>query len=196
MQLTTFKASSRKLADSRANGRLRKQGAVPAVYYGQTQQPINISVNAADLRHVLAPGKRYTLLDLEIDGKSGNPALIYDYQKDALTQNITHIDFLKIDTTTTVKVRVPVRLSGVPVGVKTEGGMLQQENKYLKLVATPTEIPVAIEIDVSDFKSNTTFYARQLDLGKAKLASKPQTVIFTISKGRTSEEAAADKAKK
>lgn len=191
MQLTTLKAQSRKLTDSRANVRIRKEGLVPAVYYGEGQAPVHVSVNADTLRNVFAPGKRYTLLDLEIDGKTGNPALIYDYQKEAISQKITHIDFLRISENSRVKVRVAVRLVGLPVGVKTEGGLLQQEKRYIYLNCKPTQIPTELVVNVDDFHAGATFYAKDLQIGDATLASQPKTAIFTISKGRKEEPAAA-----
>lgn len=193
MELTTLKATSRVNGEgSRANGRLRKTGAIPAVYYGKGIEPVSVSVNAADVRKVLAPGKRYTLLDLEIDGKAGNPAIVYTYQKDAISQEITHIDFLKIDEATPVKVVIPVTISGLPVGVKTEGGTLSQETKKLKLSVVPGKIPTGINIDVSDFHAGVTYYAEKIDLGEAKLVSKPRTVIFAISKPRGQKAADAE----
>ena len=191
MQLTTLKAQSRKLTDSRANVRLRKIGQIPAVYYGQGLAPLHVSVDSATLRNVFAPGKRYKLLDLEIDGKTGNPAIIHDYQKDAITQAVTHIDFLKIDSDTLVKVRVAVRLEGLPIGVKTEGGLLQQEKRYIFLACKPTEIPTEIVINVDEYHAGATFYAKDLKIGTNKLVSQPRTAIFTISKGRGEDKEAA-----
>ena len=164
MELTTLKAASRVLGANRDNARLRKAGQIPAVYYGKGQESVNISVSAIDVRKVLAPGKRYTLLDLEIDGKAGNPAVIYSYQKDAITQAITHIDFIKIGEDSKIKVRVPVKLTGLPVGVKTQGGVFSQESRYLMLSAKPGFIPTVLEMDISDFGTNITFYAKSFKL--------------------------------
>ena len=191
MELTTLKATSRVLGANRENKRLRKAGQIPAVYYGKGTEAVNISVSAIDVRKVLAPGKRYTLLDLEIDGKAGNPAVIYNYQKDAISQAIEHIDFLKIDENTMVKVRVPVKLSGLPVGVKTQGGVLAQETHYLMLSAKPASIPTVLDLDISDFETNVTFYAKDLKLPEGvSLASGPRTVIFSISSKSKKKDAA------
>lgn len=195
MELTTLKATSRVLGANRENKRLRKAGQIPAVYYGKGTEALNISVSAIDVRKVLAPGKRYTLLDLEIDGKAGNPAVIYNYQKDAISQAIDHIDFLKIDEATPVKVRVPVKLSGLPVGVKTQGGVMAQETHYLMLSAKPTCIPTVLNLDISDFETNVTFYAKDFKLPEGvTLASVPRTVIFSISSKSKKKDAAADAA--
>ena len=192
MELTTLKATSRVLGANRANARLRKAGQIPAVYYGKGTEAVNISVSDIDLRKVLAPGKRYTLLDLEIDGKAGNPAVVYSYQKDAITQAITHIDFIKIGEDSKVKVRVPVKLTGLPVGVKTQGGVFSQESRYLMLSAKPACIPTLLEMDISEFETNVTFYAKSFKLPEGcELASLPRTVIFTItSKSKKKDDAA------
>ncbi len=192
MELTTLKATSRVLGANRDNARLRKAGQIPAVYYGKGAEAVNVTVSEADLRKVLAPGKRYTLLDLEIDGKAGNPAVVYNYQKDALTQKIIHVDFLKIDETTKVKVRIPVKLNGLPVGVKTQGGTFAQQNRYIQLAAVPAKIPTVVEMDISEFPAPTTFYAKDLKLDEGvELACTPRVVIFNITAKRKSKEDAS-----
>jgi large subunit ribosomal protein L25 len=198
LKLTTLNATTRTLGAARNNGRMRKAGSIPAVYYGKGQEAVSVTVDDVELRSVLAPGKRYTLLDLTIDGKGGNPAVVYDYQKDNLTQKITHVDFLKIDSETPVKVRIPVRLNGVPSGVKNQGGVLSQENRYIKLAVKPAEIPASFDLDISEIGAGITYYAKALPLGNAQLVSPAQTVIFTISKAKIvkEEKAAETKGKK
>ncbi|MDR0518040.1 MAG: 50S ribosomal protein L25 [Fibromonadaceae bacterium] len=194
MQLTTLNATSRAVGSSRDSKRARKIGSIPAVYYGGGSDAVSISIVEKDLEEVLAPGKRHTLLDLVIDGKGGNPAIVYQYQKHSISQKIMHIDFLKIEENTPITVRVPVHLSGIPIGVKNQGGSLSQENRYLKLSAKPMDIPKGIELDVSEMPNNTTYYAEKLDIGQASLVSPKRTVIFTISKGRGASDAAAPEA--
>lgn len=192
MELTKLVATSRVNGKSADSKRLRKAGNIPAVYYGKGQEAVNVSVSAADVRKVLAPGKRYTLLDLVIDGKEGNAAVVYNYQKDPLTQEIIHIDFLKIDETTKVKVRVPVKLNGLPVGVKAQGGTFAQQTRYVNLAAVPTKIPTVIEMDISSYPAPTTFYAKDLPLTEGvELACVPRVVIFNITakRGAKNEEA-------
>jgi large subunit ribosomal protein L25 len=184
MQLTTLNVQLRAVGSSRDSGRIRRTGNIPAVYYGKGFEAVSVSVSEKDLETVLAPGKRYTLLDLVIDGKSGNPAVVYKYQKNNISQKIIHVDFLKIEENTPVATRIPIHLSGIPVGVKNQGGSLSQESRYLKLSAKPADIPASIELDISEMPNNTTYYAEKLDLGKASLLSPRRTVIFTISKGR------------
>lgn len=194
MELTKLAATSRVLGKSRDCARLRKEGKIPAVYYGKGQESVNISVSAIDVRKVLAPGKRYTLLDLEIDGKAGNAAVIYNYQKNPISQEIEHIDFIKIDEASKVKVRVPVKLNGLPVGVKTQGGTFAQQNRYIQLAAVPSKIPAVLEMDISEFPAPTTFYAKDWKLADGiELACQPRTVIFTITakSGKKADDAAA-----
>lgn len=193
MNLTTLKATSRVSGSSRATARLRKAGEIPATYYGKGQESVSISVNAIDVSKILAPGKRYTLLDLEIDGKAGHPAVVYTFQKDNIANKLTHIDFLKIDDKTPLKVRIPVVLKGLPVGVKTDGGLLSQEAHYIYLASNVNNIPAKIEIDISDFHAGTTYYAKELALPEGNTLSSPlRTVVFTIStKAKAAKEEAA-----
>jgi len=191
MQLTTLNAKIRTAGSSRDSGRVRKAGEIPAIYYGKGSESVSISVSEKELEAVLAPGKRYTLLDLVINGKNGNPAIVHQYQKHNISQKIIHVDFLKIEENTPIAVRVPVRLSGIPIGVKNQGGNLSQESRYLKLLAKPSDIPANIELDISEMPNNTTYYAEKLDLGKVSLLSPKRTVIFTISKGRDEAAEAA-----
>ncbi|MFA6623770.1 MAG: 50S ribosomal protein L25 [Fibrobacteraceae bacterium] len=193
MKLTTLKATSRVSGSSRATARLRKAGEIPATYYGKGQESVSISVNAIDVSKILAPGKRYTLLDLEIDGKAGHPAVVYTFQKDNIANKITHIDFFKIDDKTPLKVRIPIVLKGLPVGVKTDGGLLAQESHYIFLSADVNKIPSKIEIDISDFHAGTTYYAKELALPEGNMLVSPlRTVVFTIStKAKAAKEEAA-----
>ncbi len=195
MQLTTLKATSRVSGSSRATARLRKAGQIPGVYYGKGQEAVSITVDARDIAKVLAPGKRYTLLDLEIDGKAGNPAIIYNYQKDSISGTIDHIDFLKIDEKSPVTVRVPVILNGLPVGVKNEGGLFSQVSRFIKLSALPEKIPANVTLDISDSHAGVTYYAKMLPLEGVELASPARTVIFTITtKSRAAKIEAAEEA--
>lgn len=187
MKLTTLKVDNRDAASKGALSAMRADGMIPAVFYGKTQEPINISVNEAELRKVMG-SKRYELLDLEIDGQSGNPAIIYEFERDIITQKITHVDFLEIKEDRELKIRVPIVLEGVPYGVKSEGGSLLQPTKRVRIACLPENIVNEYVLDISEAKSRTTFYAKDLNLVDATLVSNARAVIYTISKGRNQEE--------
>ena len=92
-----------------------------------------------------------------------------------------------------LKVRVLVKLNGLPVGVKTQGGTFAQQNRYIQLAAVPSKIPAVLEMDISEFPAPTTFYAKDLKLEDGiELACKPRTVIFTITakSGKKADDAA------
>ena len=186
MKLTTLKVDSRDAASKGALNAMRAEGKIPAIYYGKTQEPVQISVDEAELRKVMV-SKRYELLDLEIDGQSGNPAVVYEFARDIITQKITHVDFIEIKADREVKVQIPVSLEGVPYGVKTEGGSLLQTSRIVRLSCLPENIPTEFVVDVNEARARDTFYVTDLDLGDAKLVTSPRSVIYTISKGRVKE---------
>jgi large subunit ribosomal protein L25 len=184
MELITLNVSSRNSGSTSDIKTLRKSGKIPAIYYGPTQEPMMLSVVAIDFRLVFGPGKRYILLDLVIDGKGGNPAIVYETQKDIMTREVQHIDFMKIEENKEINVTVPVKLEGVAVGVKTMGGSLYQERKTVRVRCKPSDIPTAYTVDISECPAPYTHYVEQLAPNNAKMVTAPRGVIFTISKGR------------
>jgi large subunit ribosomal protein L25 len=183
MELTLLKAEKRELSTSSALKIMRKQGVIPAVYYGKTKTPVNLSVSKMDFRLVHNQEKRNVLLGLELDGVT-IPAVVKEVQWDIISREAVHIDFIAVGEDAPVKVKVPVRLDGVATGVKNEGGMLLQTRKFVTLLCDANEIPTEILVDITECTANSTFYARQLPIGNSKLVTSTKSVIFTISKGR------------
>jgi large subunit ribosomal protein L25 len=185
MELKTLKVKPRGLATKGQLNKIRKNGGIPAVYYGKNQEPVHFEVAASDFRLAWGPGNRNSLLNLEVEGQTGEvAALVYDVQKDPISGAVQHIDFIHVSPGERVKVKVPVRLNGTPVGVKTEGGQLFQLTKRIVLSALPEHIPSHFDLDVSAYHSEHVHYVRDLDLGDYKLASSPKAVLFYIQKGR------------
>jgi len=181
MELTTLKCSSR---GTQTNNALRADGLVPAVFYGKDKEPVQITVSAMDLSKVYGPGQHYTLLDLEIDGKGGNPALVHETQKDIIKGDVLHVDFLAIAEDTKVKVDVPIRLEGTAYGVKTEGASLFAPTRKIKIKCLPSQIPSEFVVDISEFRANHTHYLQDVDLGGAEAVTAPRAVLVTLGKGR------------
>jgi len=106
---------------------------------------------------------------------------------------VTHIDFKVVTGQEPIKVQVALKLDGVPYGVKTEGGKLFQPTKVATIACDPNaEIPEYITLDISEFKSGHTFYVRDLDFGKATLASSEKAVLFSITAKGGKKDAAAE----
>ena len=167
---------------------MRRDGRVPGVVYGPKSQPRLLEVKAADLRTLLP--KRNHVIEMNLDGEVIN-VMAKQVERDPIRRDVLHIDFLRVDDIHPVIVSVPVMTHGIPVGVKTQGGVFAVAKKSVKLKAKVQDIPESFNIDVSDLESGKTFYVRDLKFEQGVFVTPLRTALFGVGTGRKEEEAAA-----
>src|SRR2546423_12053006 len=167
-------------ADAR---RLRKEGYIPGVLYGNGKQPHAICVPERDLRRVLTgESGLHAILDVVLEGQSTTHAsILKDYQQDPLRGHISHVDLHEVRLDQPIQATVNVQLVGEPEGVK-EGGVLSQVQREITVEALPMEIPEHIDLDVSGMAIGDTLRLADL-LGQdgAKYLDDPETVLATVT---------------
>jgi large subunit ribosomal protein L25 len=142
-------ASPRTASGSRAAGRLRREGLIPAVVYGHGADPKSVVVVRRELRHALSgEAGSNALLDLQVEGEAVL-ALVKDMQRDAVRNEVIHVDFIRVSRDEAVTVEVPIHFEGEASEVTSGGGTLEQQLFNLTVTATPGNIPAAITYDVS-----------------------------------------------
>src|SRR5829696_4756777 len=142
-------ASTRTASGSRAAGRLRREGLIPAVVYGHGADPVSVSVVHRELRNALSgEAGSNALLDLQVEGEAVL-ALVKDMQRDAVRNEVTHVDFIRVSRDEAVSVDVHIVLEGEASEVHSGGGTLEQQLFSLTVSAKPGDIPAAITVDVS-----------------------------------------------
>ena len=145
----TLATEPRTTRGSRPSGRLRKEGKVPAVVYGLGADTVSITVPSRELQHILAgESGANTLITLHVDGESVL-TLARQIHRHPTRGELVHVDFIRIRRDVAVSAEIPVHLLGEATGVK-DGGLLEQLLFQLTVEAMPGNIPVAIEIDVSE----------------------------------------------
>ncbi len=169
-------------------GRLRKEGMVPAVVYGLERDPEMITIKAVDLRPHLA--QRNHVIDLQVGG-AAQQVMLKVVDRDPIRKELVHIDFIRVNDTRPVVVNVPVTTHGMPYGVKTEGGVFSVMKKFVKLRAKVADIPEKFDLDVSELRSGTIFYVRDLKFEKGTFVTPPKTALFGVTTGRAEEETPA-----
>ncbi|MDR3020219.1 MAG: 50S ribosomal protein L25, partial [Treponema sp.] len=103
---------------------------------------------------------------------------------------ILHIDFYEFESGVAVRARVPLILSGNPIGVR-EGGMLETPYLQVEIECLPKDVPERIELDISGLKANQSMYIRDVPIAEgAKLITNPDQVIASV-KFAKAEAAAA-----
>ncbi|MCM8795127.1 MAG: 50S ribosomal protein L25 [Candidatus Omnitrophica bacterium] len=164
---------------------LRRKGFIPAVVYGQGRSSEAIKLLRQDVLQLLHEHRlESTVINLKIKKeklKKSLMCLIKEIQYDPLFGNITHIDFNEISLTQTIKVNVPVVINGEAIGVKQEGGSLEQILWEVEIECLPTEIPKEISVDVSNLKLGESIHAKDITLGKGiKILTDPEAVVVSV----------------
>lgn len=147
----TLKATLRSSAGKGTARKLRAAGQVPAVLYGHGEKPRPLAVNAHELGLLIAAvNVENTLVRLDIDGEGPQDVLLREVQMHAYKPEALHVDFFHVHGDEKLHVKIPVRLTGTPVGVHTDGGVLDHVLYDLDVECLPGNIPDGVEIDVSN----------------------------------------------
>ena len=145
---TTLKATLRQRTGSGALNAMRREGFVPSVVYGATDNK-NVKVHAKTFRDMLeTKPSSQVILVLDIEDHGTQDVFIQDIQFDALSGEILHADFLALNDDTLITAKLPIKLRGEPVGVKA-GGLLEQLVHSTKIKTLPKNLPLRIEADVT-----------------------------------------------
>ena len=130
--------------------RLRRTGRLPANLYGLDRPPFRVTVDPRRVEDVLRlESGRNTIFALRLAGQSTRDAMIREVQRDPVTEAMLHVDFVRVDLTRAIQVTVPVRLIGLPEGVKNEGGVLDFVHRAVEVECLPGNIPEHLDVDVT-----------------------------------------------
>jgi len=129
---------------------LRRKGQIPATYYAHDQKTISLSVNAYDLKRLLQ--KEINILNIAFPDGKDKKSIIRELQRDPVTDELLHIDFMGIKLDEKITMTIPVILSGTPEGVKVQGGILEHPLREVEVEGLPLDIPEHIEVDVSELE--------------------------------------------
>jgi len=133
--------------------RVRVAGKIPAVLYGAGHEPIAIEVDPKHISRILFSETGHnTIFDVEITGQSTAKAMIVDWQREPINDRLIHIDLKRIALDKALHVKVRIKLLGIPVGVKAEGGILDQVLREVEVECLPADIPSHLDVDVSSLK--------------------------------------------
>jgi large subunit ribosomal protein L25 len=173
--------------------KVRKEGLIPGVIYGVGQEPINLEVNRRQLSTVLAhSSSENILLELEIvdgDNKRSSLAMIQEVQHHPIQRQILHVDFHAVSATEKITAEVPIETIGEPIGVKTNGGLLEHNLRDLEVECLPGDLPDRIEVDVTSLDINQSIHVKDLKLppGVETVMDGDLTVV-AVSAARVEEE--------
>jgi len=191
----TVNANSREGVGKGPTRRLRAQGMIPAALYGEGGEAMPVAVSAKEIANILRSGTGHnTIFKLALAHVDGEPAnvIIKDYQVDPVRGRLLHADLLRLSMTTTTLVSVSVETIGEPVGVKTDGGILELQLRDIEVECLPGDIPEHLKVDVSNLNigDHVTVADLVYDREKVKLFVDQHQIVAGVLAPRMIEEVA------
>ncbi|MBN1780421.1 50S ribosomal protein L25 [bacterium] len=172
---------------------LRKEGQIPAIYYAHDQEAISLSVDGYTFERILQ--KEINIIDIVFpDGKT-KKSIVRDLQKDPVTNELLHADFLGIKLDEEINMMIPVILKGVPVGVKLQDGILEHPMREAEVIGFPLDIPEHIEVDVSEMEIGDVLTLEKIPVGKFRFATElnhPVAIVVQAKAAKVTAEEGAE----
>lgn len=174
---------------------IRRQGDVPAVLYGRSQDTLAIQLNARIFKQFLRTYGENVIINMEIGGANSEPVIIKEIQRDPVEKHqLLHADFIRISLDEPVTSAVPVVLVGSPSGVE-EGGVLELPLRQVNLHCLPMQLPTEISIDVSELNIGDAIHVGDLNFGdEVEILDEADRIIATVSQPRIQLELEAEEA--
>lgn len=149
---------------SRAARRLRGEGKVPGIVYGQGADPVTVAVEWKPFRAALTTEAGLNaLLNLQIDGDT-RLAIVKDLQRHPVNGTVLHVDFLLINRDEVISVDIPIILEGEALEVQREEGLVEHVLNMLAVNAKPADIPNELTVDISEMHMGDTIRVGDLPL--------------------------------
>ena len=190
----TVAARPRDERGKNAARRLRRNGQIPAVLYGGGDPTLAISLDPVEIRQILhSPSGHNTLFTLAVEGGASCRAMLRDWTRDPLKENLLHVDLIRIGAKTRLKVKVPIHTKGDPKGVKLEGGIFSFILREVEVECLPEDIPEEIQVDIRELMVGDGVRVGDLLLGeKVKLETDPRRIVLHVVAPRVEEEKLAE----
>jgi large subunit ribosomal protein L25 len=170
-----------------ASRRSRAGGKVPAIIYGRGMDPVAVEVDRRELVSALRTDAGVNvLLDIEVDG-TRTLALTRELQRDPVRGTLLHADFVKVDRKQAIEIEVPVHVVGESPGAK-EGGVLEHPLWTVHVRCLPTDVPEAIDADVSGLRIGDSLRVADLPTEDFEILDDPENVVVAIAQPITEEE--------
>ncbi|PJC37097.1 50S ribosomal protein L25 [Candidatus Peregrinibacteria bacterium CG_4_9_14_0_2_um_filter_53_11] len=169
---------------------IRRQGRVPAVFYGPTIDPMLLSMDYQTFRRTFRKAGENTIIELSIDGKT-HPVLVHDVQYHPVTDDFSHVDFILVNMDKEVSTSVEIDFVGVSPAVKDLGGVLSIQKHELKIKCLPKDLIHRVEVDLTqlvDFNSAVHVAAIEVPSAITVLDLPDDTVVTVTAKREETEE--------
>ena len=166
---------------------LRRNGDIPGIYYSHnSKESIPFMVTQKVLREALKSDSQVYKINV---GNKLRDVIIKSIQYHPLTEETLHIDLYGVDMDTKVIIKVPIIIIGQSIGVKDEGGVLNQSMMEVEIECLPSDIPQNIEADISNLAIGDTLRLENIEIpNNLVLVSDSEMLIASIVAPAKQEE--------
>jgi large subunit ribosomal protein L25 len=188
MSEITLVADTGRPIGSRPSNRLRAEGRIPAVVYGQGMDPVAVSVDRRELRQALSgPAGVNALISLTVAGDT-HPTIVKQLDRHPLRRTVSHVDFLKVNLDEDIEVAVRLVLVGEAKAVLSEGGLVDPAVDTITVRTRPNTVPNELTIDISELAIGDVLRLSDLTVpAGVELVDDPEMTIVTAL-GQAAEE--------
>jgi len=173
--------------------KLRKQGLLPAVLYGQNFNSLPIQIDKKTFLKLYKQVGKTNVIDLSVDSQT-LPVIVQDLDIDPVFGDVRHVDFLVVNLKQKVKVTVPIQYIGTPIGVKQLGAVLAVNLDELEIETLPEKIPDFIPVDVTNLTNihDSISVADLLQVAQDyQILNDPETILVSLTEGASGVEEAS-----
>ena len=157
---------------------LRKNGKIPANYYYRGEANQNLAIDKKAFNHAIHSGQQ--VFEVDINNETIY-IMIKDIQYHSVTEEVMHVDLMRIRRTEKMTFSIPLVLEGDAVGID-EGGIVAQVATTIDVECFPNDVPESITVDISGLEFNSAMAAEEIVLPvDTLLVSAENTTIVTCN---------------
>ena len=169
---------------------IRKQGLVPCNLYGQGMENVLFTVTEKDLQGITNTPASY-IIDIKLDNGKAYQAVVHELQFHPVKDNCLHADFLAVSEDKPIAIKVPIVVSGHPVGVQ-KGGKFVLVSRFVKISALMKDLPDTVNVDITPLDIEKRIVAGDIKIEGVNVVSPKDTIICTVKATRNMTAQAAD----
>ncbi len=191
MDVQTLSLSRRQITGKKVKT-LRRKGIVPVHMYGSGTEAQSLQTDALELQQLLPRVGTNVPLSIQVENDSGeNICFVREVQRHPVTEEILHVDFLRVDVSQAIQTEVPINVVGVSPAVRDLNGTLLLQMQSILVEALPMNVPASLEVNISgldDFEK--AVYVGEVAVGsRVTVITGAEEMIARVSAPRIEVEA-------
>lgn len=178
----TVRAQKREGRGKNDARRTRRDGMIPVTVYGGEGGAVAAIAPLRELAAILrSEAGHNSIFTLDVEGVGASEVMFYDRQIDPVRGRLVHADLKRLVRGQKIEVTVPLHLTGEPIGVREESGVLEQLLREVEIRCQPRDIPDSISVDVSNLKAHDVLHVSDIPQNEGiEILASPETAVATV----------------